>query len=83
MSGIGAEGICLGHLLRRRHENLLDCSYSTFMSARFGEVTDPKGSIELCFPEILNVPRGKAEGNTEVDYEGKQNWLFPTRSVIK
>ena len=41
----------------------------------------PKGNSEFCFPETLNVPRGKAEGNIEV--EGKQNSLFPEGQVIK
>ena len=70
VSGVGIEGTCLQHLLHQRHENFLG---RAFISARFGEVTDPKGNSEFCFPEILSVPRGKAEGNTEVDYEGKQN----------
>ena len=29
----------------------------------------------MCFPETLNVPRGEAEANNEV--EGRQNSLFP------
>ena len=44
-------------------------------------MTGPKGNSEFCFPEILNVPRGEAEGNIEV--EGKQNSLFPEGPVIK
>ena len=44
-------------------------------------MTGPKGKSELCFPETLNVPRGEAEGNIEV--EGKQNSLFPEGPVIK
>ena len=32
-------------------------------------------------PETLNVPRGEAEGNIEV--ERKQNLLFPEGPVIK
>ena len=44
-------------------------------------MTGHKGNSEFCFPETLNVPRGKAEGNTEV--EGKQNSLFPGGPVIK
>jgi len=44
-------------------------------------MTGPKGNSEFCFPETLNVPRGEAEGNIEV--EGKQNLLFPERQVIK
>ena len=43
--------------------------------------TGHKGNSEFCFPETLNVPRGEAEGNIEV--EGKQNSLFPEGSVIK
>ena len=26
-------------------------------------MTDPKGNIEFCFPETLNVSRGEVEGN--------------------
>ena len=26
-----------------------------------------KGNSEFCFPEILNAPRGEAEGNIEVE----------------
>ena len=33
-------------------------------------MTGPKGNSEFCFPETLNVPRGKAKGNIEV--EGKK-----------
>ena len=44
-------------------------------------MTGHKGNSEFCFPEKLNVPRGEAEGNIEV--EGKQNLLFPEGSVIK
>ena len=44
-------------------------------------MTGPKGNSEFCFPETLNVPRGKAEGNIEV--QGKQNSLFPEGPVIK
>ena len=44
-------------------------------------MTGPKGNSEFCFPETLNVPRGEAEGNIEV--EGKQNSLFLEGSVIK
>ena len=43
-------------------------------------MTGPKGNSEFCFPETLNVPRGEAEGNIEV--EGKQNSLFPEGPVI-
>jgi len=38
-------------------------------------MTGPKANSEFCFPENLNVPRGEAQGNIEV--EGKQNSLFP------
>ena len=44
-------------------------------------MTGPKGNSEFCFPETLNVQRGEAEGNIEV--EGKQNSLFPEGPVIK
>ena len=43
-------------------------------------MTGPKGNSEFRFPETLNVRRGEAEGNIEV--EGK-NLLFPERPVIK
>ena len=38
-------------------------------------MTGPERNSEFCIPETLNVPRGEAEGNIEV--EGKQNSLFP------
>ena len=38
-------------------------------------MTGPKGNSEFCFPETLNVPRGEAEGNIEV--EGKKTHCFP------
>ena len=44
-------------------------------------MTGHNGNSEFCFPETLNVPRGEAEGNTEV--ERKQNLLFPEGPVIK
>ena len=44
-------------------------------------MTGHKENSEFCFPETLNVPRGEAEGNIEV--EGKQNSLFPEGPVIK
>jgi len=44
-------------------------------------MTGPKGNSEFCFPETLNVPRGEAEMNVEV--EGKQNSLSPEGQVIK
>ena len=43
--------------------------------------TGHKGNSDFCFPETLNVLRGEAEGNIEV--EGKQNSLFPEGPVIK
>ena len=42
-------------------------------------MTGPKGNSE--YSETLNVSRGEAEGNIEV--EGKQNSLFPEGPVIK
>ena len=44
-------------------------------------MTGHKGNSEFCFPETLNVSRGEAEGNIEV--EGKQNSLFPEGPVNK
>ena len=44
-------------------------------------MTGPEGNSEFCFPETLNVLRGEAEGNIEV--EGKENSLFPMGPVIK
>ena len=44
-------------------------------------MTGPQGNSKFCFPEILYVSRGEAEGNIEV--EGKQNSLFPKGPVIK
>ena len=44
-------------------------------------MTGHKGNSEFCFPETLNVPRGEAEGNIEV--EGIQNSVFPEGPVIK
>ena len=44
-------------------------------------MTGLKGNSKLCFPEALNVFRGEAESNFEV--EGKQNSLFPMGPVIK
>lgn len=41
----------------------------------------PKGKIEFCFLETLNVHRGEAEGDIEI--EGKQNSLFLEGPVIK
>ena len=44
-------------------------------------MTGHKGNSEFWFPDTLNVPRGEAEGNIEV--EGKQNSLYPEGPVIK
>ena len=44
-------------------------------------MTDTKGNSDFCYPATLNVPRGEAEMNIEV--EGKQNSLCPTGPVIK
>ena len=44
-------------------------------------MTGHKGNSEFCFPETLNVPRGEASGN--INIEGKQNSLFPEGPVIK
>ena len=44
-------------------------------------MTGHKGNSEFWFPETLNVSRGEAEVNIEV--EGKQNSLFPEGPVIK
>ena len=30
-------------------------------------MTGPEGNSEFCFPETLNVTRGEAEGNIEVE----------------
>ena len=43
-------------------------------------MTGHKGNSEFCFPEKLNVSRGEAEGNIEV--EGKQNSLFPEGPAV-
>ena len=40
-----------------------------------------KGNSEFCFPGTLNVPRGEAEWNIEV--EGKQNSMYSPGLVIK
>ena len=44
-------------------------------------MTDPKGNSDFCYSETLNVPRGEAEMNIEV--EGKQTSLCPAGPVIK
>ena len=38
-------------------------------------MTAPKENGEFCFHKNLNLPRGQAKGNIEV--EGMQNSLFP------
>ena len=38
-------------------------------------MTGPKENSEVCFPETLNVPRGEAERNIEV--EEKKTHFFP------
>ena len=43
-------------------------------------MTSPKGTSEFCFPETLNVSKGEAEGNIEVEWN--QNSLFPLGLVI-
>ena len=42
-------------------------------------MTGPEGDSEFCFPETLDVSRGYAKVNIEV--EGKQNSLFPAEPV--
>ena len=37
-------------------------------------MTGHKGNSEFCFPETLNVPRGEAEGNIEVETVLKLLW---------
>ena len=44
-------------------------------------MTGPEGNSTFRFPETLNVSRGEAEENIEV--EGKQNSLFPMGPVNK
>ena len=44
-------------------------------------MTCPNGNSQFCFPETLNVPRGDAGGNIEV--EGRLNSLFPEGPDIK
>ena len=56
------------------------CKYATMMIIKH-LMTGPKGNSEFCFHETLNVPRGEAKGNIEV--EGKQNSLFPEGPVLK
>ena len=39
-------------------------------------MTGHKGNSEFCFPETLNVPRGEAKGNIEVEGK-KKTHCFP------
>ena len=64
--------------IARRAEIKMSCIYLKYIKHL---MTGPKGNSEFCFPETLNVPRGEAEGNIEV--EGKQNSLFPEGPGIK
>ena len=43
-------------------------------------MTGLKGNSEFCFPGTLNVSRGEAEGNIEVEWQ--QNSLFPAGPVV-
>ena len=43
-------------------------------------MTSPKGNSEFCFSQTLNVSKGEAEGNIEVEWN--QNSLFPLETVI-
>jgi len=45
-------------------------------------MTGPKGNSEFCFPETLNVPRGEAEGNTEVEEQVIKGFVIPPNSKI-
>ena len=67
----------------RRHsgQNVVDSRGAAECFHNKHLMTGPKGNSEFCFPETLNVPRGEAEGNIEV--EGKINSLFPEGPVIK
>ena len=67
--------------IRSRVSCFLTCEQSRMSHVNKHLLTGPKGNSEFCFPETLNVPRGEAEGNIEV--EGKQNSLFPEGPVIK
>ena len=69
--------------LPTKYANFVTFSLSQSLSLLYIKhlMTGPKGNSEFCFPETLNVPRGEAEGNIEV--EGKQNSLFPEGPVIK
>ena len=39
-------------------------------------MTGPKENGEFCFPETLNVPRGEAKGNIEVDIDNLTLFCF-------
>ena len=46
-------------------------------------MTGPKGNSEFCFPETLNVPRGEAEGNIEVEVPVIKCFVIPPNSTIE
>ena len=46
-------------------------------------MTGPKRNSEFCSPETLNVSRGEADSQRNIEVEGKQNSLFPAGSIIK
>ena len=69
------QGIKLGFHARRQRKRTEKRKHNRHL------MTGPYGNSEFCFPETLNVPRGEAEGNIEV--EGEQNSLFPEGPVIK
>jgi len=43
-------------------------------------MTGPKGNSEFCFPKTLNVSRGEADGNIEV--EGNKTHCFPQNQPL-
>jgi len=46
-------------------------------------MSGPKGNREFCFPETLNVPRGEAEGNIEVEGQVIKCFVIPPNSKIE
>ena len=44
-------------------------------------MTGPKGNSEFCFPETLNVSRGEAEGNTEIEVIISVLLYLPTQKI--
>ena len=44
-------------------------------------MTGPKGNSKFCFLETLDVSQGEAKGN--IEFDGKENSLFPAGWVIK